>query len=205
MEFKKIISLTTKYQDKISNLCAPLYDFFKFANFNLYVIHSDGLWSVINTDPILLKYYLFNKYYICDPHIVHPKKLKPGVAIWSTYNDFHYRGKLLYNLEKIFNISDGISIVKNINANCYVYSFGFPYGNTQVPSRSFSNIYLLMQFIGYFYKKGGNIIKKFVDSSVDISKLKGEKFFSQSGITSDSNLTKVNINNFMRCIEVREE
>ena len=194
------IGLTNKYKEAFLSLLSPLSKLLSMTYFNFFSIDGNGRVIIMNPNLTLLRYYIDNQYYMYDPHVVHPENLSPGFALWSSYQNVHYQGKLLYELREIFNINSGVSLVQKDNNRCHIYSFGASKTNFYFSGHIFNNTTLLQQFTQHFYKETNKIIKEFYDNSINIVELKKDQFFSQPGITTNCLLTENNINELMHII-----
>ena len=100
---------------------------FKLLNCNLlWIMHSnnDSL-EILSTDQSILKHYINEKYYLYDPiNLKHNNKDKSAwkVTLGTDCDTFNKSG-FLYDLYKMFNVEEFVSIEKKTGSELYCYRF----------------------------------------------------------------------------------
>lgn len=219
VDTRGIVDINSQYTVALNEICLPIFNLLNITYFTYFSIffskqtrsiaYSDNATICkipndqtlqiifINPAPQILKFYLANEYYLCDPHIVAPKNLLAGITLWSSYDDTEYQGKYMYALREKFNINNGVTLIKKSPSSYDGFCFGVSKTNTEFFANVFNNTFLLNQFSNYFINKTIPIMDGFLDAALNVYKLKGNKFTSQPGITKNCTVTKKAYHNFM--------
>ena len=96
-----------------------------------WLMHVDnGLFRILATDISILEYYWDKKYYLQDPNIPsaeYPAQVSPDPSRWKAHLgsdcEMFKKSGFLYDLYKLFDIEEFVSIEKSIGRESYCFRF----------------------------------------------------------------------------------
>lgn len=151
-----IIKTINKYlisENKHNKLCRII---FKVLGCNvLWVINlNNNSLDMLATDHDILDYYLDKKYYLCDPNVsleLNDKKSSWQITIGTDCDEFNKSG-FLYDLYKIFNVEEFVSIEKKVRSERYCFRFFTKNNRFVFMNQLINNTLLIKYFIGFMSK-----------------------------------------------------
>lgn len=171
------------FNKQITEYCKPLENLLGITRFSFCQIDNTGQGILLHSYPKQLEYYLNQKHYLYDPHIVHPDNILTGAALWASYDDLNYQGVVLPSSERLFQSYYGLSYIRKNNTDFCAYLFSTYEQNHGIFSSYYNYFEQIELFINFFDAQLQGIVEDLQNAKVDLHKLKGERFTNQPGIT----------------------
>lgn len=144
---------------EIDEICAPLKKWLNISSFFFRREFIDG--SIINLASRLewVKFFYDNHLYLPKHFDGNIKDYKSGYSLWPNIDHCHSCDVNIFrDARNYFDITNGVTIVKNDTTFCDFYFFGTTKSNYLAHDFYLNNINLLEHFILYFLDKGEKII-----------------------------------------------
>lgn len=152
--FKKSTALTTGHE--VAQISECLKNSFDITFFNLLRAYDDGTHFFLGSLPqwteLLYTKLLDEKYAFAKGSSLY----SPGNVLWTSLNQPHIFGPL----KESFNITNGITLIRQTAHTCDFYCFGSTPDNAPIVNFYLNNIDLLEYFILYFNDKGKKVLEK---------------------------------------------
>ncbi len=165
-----------KEASKVKALCRPLQDCLNISLFSYASIDQDGVFVNLTNAPDELEPYLARKYYLNDPHILHPRLLRSGSLLIPVNFNPEY-------MQKIFTESKMAHLLLLMLASenrAEFFFFGNRKGEKASSIFSFGSSELLYHFARYFRREAKPIIERHRREGFNMKKAKGKTFLENN-------------------------
>ena len=161
---------TGRFQQKITRICAPLFQTFGLNFFFRQSVNQNGLYYAICNNPEYMHYYFQQKLHECSPFIMESEKINSGVYLLkSVFSDFSEEFQLTFQIAREkYNIHHSLLIVENDSYDCHQYGFGISPESNGVESLILNELPLLKVFIKYFNEEMGDALHGLTSNPVSV-------------------------------------
>lgn len=167
------IQYNNSINDKLINICSPLFNNFSITHFFYIKIFSDNRCLYLCSDKKWVEHYIENKFQD-DP--LHFKSYIPDNMSFSLWSGFE-KDKV-YSAVYAFNVWNGFNIYeKQPDGSITTYAFGSTRSNVKMSNFYINNLDLLKNFILYFKNRSSDIIDTSDVDKLILSKNKRPQFF----------------------------
>jgi DNA-binding CsgD family transcriptional regulator len=202
---------TQMYNEKFKKICYPLKTIFGATEISLHFVDNLSLIN-LHTHKKWMEYCMEKRYFLTDPHITSPQKIKLGFTVDAYHPDEAFVNGLLGD-SHMFNMHHGVAYTRKTPAGYQAISLAASIENMSMPNKIINNSEIILRFMDYLEKEMQPIQKKLADRVIDLikikdkSKLDGEddsinvnakeqqkaiEFFKQIGVIN-SNFTNISL------------
>lgn len=168
-------AVTCRYQDKIKNECAPLFEHFRLSHFGYCKLTNSGDFSYVGTHVAWSEYFAAEKLYRNFPYYRHPKYTQEGIHIMKP-EEGAFLDALNLGREQ-FNVQYGLAIIQKLKDGLEGYVFCPDLPDTSHLSLLINEIPLLKLFVKQFKEKNQRLFWHLSDNQVNMVDLIGPDFF----------------------------
>ena len=172
------------YSNKFLELCDPIKQFLDLDNVAYYEVNSDGSATSIHSSYKWMEEYIAGEHYLEDPHMVHPSNMHKGfciILVNNKYNYQKYNDLLLYDNKNKALFGYGFTYILKNKLGFTAFCFTTNKSN-YIINRVINEIKTIKLFVQKLDNKVKELLKNQPQLKINLSKLKGERFFNQKGI-----------------------
>ena len=172
-----VTQYTTRYNEKIKTITAPLHDHLKIFSYLYFKIEEDGRFVTLSNYPEQLEYYYHKKFYIDNPYLVHPQLLKSGSVFTNTTSDEKYHATVVHSRNR-FDMDNTFLMLEKVEGQVEGFLYATHSGQVQ-PHHYLEYIELLKRFNRYFVKETAPLLGKMRAEGFNLHRAKGAKFLER--------------------------
>lgn len=202
-----------RHSNLICRVTAPLRERFNIQYFTYHRINKKGKYTVLVDRPDWAEHYVEEKFYLLDPYLRHPDVYQSGFCLIEQHGSEEYRQKILKDGKEIFNLDQGITLIKK-QAD-YVEFFGFAANKaaSQLEKLYLNHSWVLHSFADHFKQELKSVLLRMEAEAGGLAHLKGMDFYTNQPINPDicSDVLENYIkdlgrgSNKIACLSVREK
>ena len=171
-----------KYHKALQYYLKPAQYRFGIDSLAYISITNDGKLINLHSNLAWLEHCIDKKYYIDDPHMLHPNNIDAGFALWSTYDNEKYTNGLLRDAIENYGLCHGFTYIEKSDDGYRVYAFATNMDNHLVHSRVLNDMENFRKYTTNLKHKISIIEQKLIKHQVDLPNLKGKAYYDQVGI-----------------------
>ena len=173
-DFDITVQYTRKYNNKLKQICAPLFNHLGYNGLVYHYISNDGYATSFGSDIPSFEYYYYNNFHLINPFIRHPRHFQSGVLAVNDVKNEAYRESLNSQEEK-FNLGYRFIFFEKLEDGCQGFSFSAP----KHVETHLSDLPLLNRFVNHFKKEAKPIINAILEDQRRIDRLLGPVFHTK--------------------------
>ena len=170
-DFDITIQYTRRYNNKIKQICAPLFNHLGYNGLVYHYISNDGHATSFGSDIPSFEYYYYNNFHLINPFIRHPRYFQTGVLAVNDVKDVAYKSSLRSQEEK-YDLGYRFIFFEKLEHGCQGFSFSAP---KYVPT-PLTDLPLLNRFVEHFKTEAKPILDKILEDQRRIDRLLGPVF-----------------------------
>lgn len=175
---------TKTYGEKFLEFCETIKQFLDLDNVAYYDVNIDGGVINIHSSYKWMEGYIAGQHYLEDPHMVHPNNMHKGFCILLMNNNYNYQkynDALLYDSKNKALFGYGFTCILKTKVGFTAFCFTTN-KNNHIINKVINEIKVIKLFIQKLDNQIKSLLKKQSQLKINLSKLKGERFFNQKGI-----------------------
>jgi DNA-binding CsgD family transcriptional regulator len=182
---------TKLYHQKFTELCKPIFKYLGLTYAKYINVNKNGRMFYMCTNYSWVERVLEERYYIIDPLMVHPNNISNGFAVDNSCRDREHRehreytDAFLYDAAVNFDVWHSFAFVeKNANGGYHSFVFATTKENFYICNRLINEAPVVRRFVRQLSKQVKLLIAKDLqENHMDFAMLKGDVFYSQTGLT----------------------
>ena len=152
----------------LSPLINPFKELFSLTHFTYFFVNNELETACLSSNPGWLEFYLYEKLYLNNPFLRHPKHISSGCYFTASIQDKEF--KQTKNLSRKFDIGDSMMLLFKEETGVKGFSFGLKPDHKNLPTLV-NELPLLKRFCCEFEKRGEKGLRLLSKEPADINVL----------------------------------